>query len=425
LTALDVHLHSARAGRLERLEQGRIRFTYDPAWVTADGLALSHSLPLRDEPFDDDEARPFFAGLLPEGDFLRAVARAFGVSAGNAFALLDAIGGECAGAVSLSAEGAGPPRPGPPQWLDSHALAELIKILPRRPLLVGEDDEGLRLSLAGAQEKLPVIFQGGRVGITRGDPPSTHIIKLPSNHLDDMTANEAFCVGLAENAGLDAVEARPRTTSALLEIDPDADDYLLVVRYDRTESNGSVVRLHQEDLCQGLGFVPELKYQSDGGPGIAACARHLREYCAAPAVDILAFADALIFNLVIGNHDAHAKNYALLLEGPRAPRLAPLYDLLCTTAYPDLHRKTAMKYGGENRPDYIRGRHLGRTADDLEIGRAAFRTRAQALCDRIESAIGPTAAGLSSEFANRPILGRIQDRIHEGLKRTRTACSEM
>ncbi len=319
MTKLDVYLHSQRAGRLERREQSRLSFTYEPDWLDDAGPALSHSLPLRPEPFDDAGCRPFFAGLLPEGEFLRAVARSFGVSATNAFAVLSAIGGECAGAVSLVPEGESLPRTGSPKWLDTSGLADLIDELPRRPLLAGDSEEGLRLSLAGAQDKLPVLFAGGRIGITRGDPPSTHIIKLPSERFEDMTANEGFCLALARKAELDAVEAGPRIASkGVFEPHPNDREYLLVWRYDREENEHGTRRIHQEDLCQALGFVPELKYEADGGPGVADCARHIRTYCAAPAVDILAFVDALIFNFLIGNHDAHSKNFSLILEGPRS-----------------------------------------------------------------------------------------------------------
>jgi serine/threonine-protein kinase HipA len=194
-----------------------------------------------------------------------------------------------------------------------------------------------------------------------------------------------------------------------------------VTRYDRSRADEGMPaeRLHQEDLCQGLGFVPELKYESDGGPGIEACADFLRERSAAPAVDILAFADLLIYNLIIGNNDAHSKNHSMLLEGPGAPRLAPAYDLLSTVAYPDLHRKTAMKYGGENRPDYIRSRHLERTAGALGMTPRAFVRRAMDLCERIESAIDPAREELDFYFSSRPVLGQIVTVIEQGLRRIR------
>jgi serine/threonine-protein kinase HipA len=425
MNRLDVYLHSERVGHLERREQGRLHFTYEPDWVDRAGPALSHSLPLRPEPFDDAACRPFFAGLLPEGEFLRAVARSFGVSATNPFAVLTAIGGECAGAVSLAPEGASPPRMGPPKWLNARELADLIDELPRRPLLAGDPDEGLRLSLAGAQDKLPVIYAGGRVGITRGDPPSTHIIKLPSERFDDMTANEAFCLALARRATLNAVDADARIASrGAFETHPDDREYLLVARYDREMDEDGTRRIHQEDLCQALGFVPELKYEADGGPGVAACARHLREHSAAPAVDILGLVDALIFNFIVGNHDAHSKNLSLILQGPLSPRLAPLYDLISTTAYEGLSRKMAMKLGGEYRPAYVRGRHLERLAGDLEMPPSALRRRAAALSGRVEEAMGPALEDIPSEFAARPILERVRAQTRTGIKRLREAIGD-
>jgi len=426
VSALDVHLHDVLVGRLERLDQARLRFTYTERAVAEGNGSLSLSLPLRAEPFDDVECRPFFGGLLPEGDFLRAVGRAFGVAPTNAFAVLAAIGGECAGAVSLT--GAGSPRPAerPPRWLGSHELHQLITSLPSRPLLSGDEEGGLRLSLAGAQDKLPVLFEGGRLGVTRGVPPSTHIIKLPDVRFADMVANEAYGLALAAEAGIEAAAARPRLTSThAFERSPDDREHLLVRRYDRSDDGGAVRRVHQEDLCQALGFVPEQKYEADGGPGVAGCADLIRRRAAAPALDLLAFLDALLFNFMIGNHDAHAKNYSLILEGPRAPRIAPLYDLLSTVVYEGLSRKMAMKLGGEYRPPYVRGRHLERLAGDLGMGVPAVRDRALAVRDRVIEAVAGGPALLPAEFADREILTRINGVIDDRSKLLADAAAEL
>lgn len=442
MNALDVLLHEDRVGRLERAEQGRLRFRYLDSWIGAEGAPLSLSLPVRSEPFENDDSRPFFGGLLPEGDFLRAVARAFGVSATNPFAVLAAIGGECAGAVSLARVDAEPPTSRAPHWLDASELHQLITDLPRRPLLAGGGEDGLRLSLAGVQDKLPVIFGGGRVGITRGSPPSTHIIKLPDTRFEDMVANEAYCLAIATHAGLDVVDAGARIATGHGSFEPREDDkqYLLVWRYDRLDPEGRGItpasaatylypaharRIHQEDLCQALGVVAEDKYEADGGPGIAACAELIRQHAAAPAVDLLAFVDAVLFNFLIGNHDAHSKNFSLLLEGERARRLSPLYDLISTAAYQGLSRKMAMKIGGEYRPEWVRGRHLERMATDLGMSGPAVRERAEALCDRVLSAREAAATELGSPFEDRPIVRRIHDLISDRVGLLRAACAEL
>jgi len=211
VTALDVYLHRDRVGRLERRKGAQLSFAYEPDWIEG-GRPLSLSLPVRVEPFSDAECRPFFSGLLPEGEFLRAVARALGVSAENPFSVLEQIGGECAGAVSLAAPDVAPPfdRSPPPRWLSDGDLEQLLEELPMRPLLIGagEEDDVLRLSLAGARNKLPVLAEGTRLGVTRGRPPSSHIVKKPDLDLPELVANEAYCLALARESGLDAAQGK-------------------------------------------------------------------------------------------------------------------------------------------------------------------------------------------------------------------------
>lgn len=422
---LDVHLHDTLVGTLERTNQDRLQFSY-AAEVPGDlAPPLSLSLPVREEPYEDHECRGYFSGLLPEGGFLRAVARAFGVSASNAFSVLHAIGGECAGAVSVSPGGAGRPVPGGPRWLDGRELYELLAGSPERVLAEGFDGEGLRLSLAGAQEKLPVMFGGGRIAITGGEPPSTHIIKLPIAGFEDTVPNESYCLALAASSGLIAVEAGARIASPeafLGEPPEDSIPFLQVTRYDRTPEV-PVRRIHQEDFCQALGRAPEVKYEAEGGPTVADCAGLISRHSAVPARDRLAFADALLFNLVIGNFDAHSKNYSLMLEGTDAPRLAPLYDLLSTAVYPGLARKLAMKLGGENRPDYIRPRHLERLAADLGMRPTPLRRRAHDLCERVEVALPVADGEVAGDFRHAEIHERIRGRVLDGIQLLREAAT--
>jgi serine/threonine-protein kinase HipA len=406
LTSLDVYLHSERVGRLERHDGARLNFAYESFWAEA-GAPLSLSLPLRAQPFSDPECRPFFSGLLPEGEFLRAVAKALGVSAENPFSVLEEIGGECAGAVSLAVPGVPPPfdRSPPPRWLGEREVEQLLEQLPMRPLLIGTDgeDEGLRLSLAGARNKLPVLAEGERLAITRGKPPSSHIVKKPDLDLPDLVANEAYCLALARAAGLEAAEATPIVAGD--------QECLLVRRYDREpalETDGGVRRVHQEDFCQALGFLPGQKYEGDGGPGVAACATLLRRHVAAPGRDLLVFLNALLFNLLIRNSDAHSKNYSLLLEDAGAPRLAPLYDLLSVSVYGGRYgRKMAMRYGGEYRPRYVRGRHLDRLGNDLEIATRAVRSHAVELSQRVLEARAEARRSLPAAWQDAEILDRI------------------
>ncbi len=224
---LDVWLFDQRGGTLALVNR-RLNFIYAHDWLShPDAVPLSASLPLQAEPFDDRKARPFFAGLLPEGQMRRLIAQQFQVSGQNDFALLDHIGGECAGAVTFLEPGQSLPVParlGDVQWLSDEEVIAVLNELPRRPMLAGQD--GLRLSLAGAQDKLPVVFDGGaRIGLPLHGTPSSHILKPAIQAVDDSVINEGFCMALAE-----AMQLNPAKSKVHLVRDR---SFLLVERYDR------------------------------------------------------------------------------------------------------------------------------------------------------------------------------------------------
>jgi serine/threonine-protein kinase HipA len=420
MTALDVYLHDERAGLLERIDGANLRFTYDLGWLATAAAPISLSLPLREEPYEDHDCRPFFKGLLPEGEFLRSIARTFHISAENPFTVLQEIGGECAGAISLVAPDGDPPFASAPdpEWMSEPQLASLLAELPARPLLTGpEDDEGVRLSLAGTRDKLPVLLEDDRVGITRGRPPSTHIIKVPPPEIEGFVADEAYCMALAREIGLSAAMAVPVRAGDL--------EALMVERYDRSRAGATVRRIHQEDLCQASGRPPEMKYEAEGGPGVAECAKLISEHGAGPGASLLKFLDALLFNLLIGNADAHSKNYSLLLEGSGAPLLAPLYDLLSTRAYGRrFGRKMGMKYGGEYRPEWIRGRHLDRLAEDLGIASRRVRRHAIEIGERTMRSREAARESLPSSWRDEPIIATIDEIVAEFADVLRRAADE-
>jgi len=371
---LLVYLFGRKVGVLQQ-DDGRLRFSYDQAWLQLlEARPLSQSLPLRDEPFDDRATRPFFAGLLPEGDLRVRLAKILQVSRQNDFALLDGLGGECAGAVSLvegETETSPLPAPSALRWLDDDELTKLLETLPKRPMLVGES--GLRLSLAGAQDKLPVLSEERegqiRVALPPRQAPSSHILKPEIADLPGSVHNEAFCLTLAAACGLKAARA------VVHQIPSSGRTFLLVERYDRRRSSDSQLeRLHQEDFCQALGIVPEYKYQNEGGPDLAACFELLRSATRPSASEVLRFLDSLIFNALIGNNDAHAKNFSLLYE-KQYPTLAPLYDVLCTAAYQHLNDKMAMKIGGKYFFEDLLPRHWESFAKAAKLSSAQVKKR--------------------------------------------------
>jgi serine/threonine-protein kinase HipA len=400
MATLDVLCFGERAGVLAA-ERDRARFTYDPAWVAAARPPLSQSLPLDGEPAPG-AVHAFFGGLLPEGEPRRLIARRLGVSERNDFALLAAIGGDCAGAITLAPPDASPEdaRGRDVEWLDGAQLSELIAGLSDRPMLADEDGE-IRLSLAGAQDKLPVVIADDRVGITSGRTPSTHILKMPIARFHGTVVNEAFCLALGRLLGVPTVDAWPRRAGD--------SPYLLVRRYDRTrQSDGSVVRLHQEDFCQALAIPSERKYEVEGGPSLVDCFRLVRRATTVPAAHALVLLDAVGLNFLVGNHDAHGKNFSLL-RSPARTELAPFYDMLSTVAYPGLARKAAMAIGGERRPDYVRRRHLDRLCEEAGLGGAAVRRRLLAMAREAPDAARVVRATLAEDGWDDPVLDVVLD----------------
>ncbi|HWI71648.1 MAG TPA: HipA domain-containing protein, partial [Baekduia sp.] len=211
----------------------------------------------------------------------------------------------------------------------------------------------------------------GRIGLTTGRAPSTHILKTPIERLDDTVANEALCPAIGRALGIDAVTATPRRVAGR--------EFLLVERYDRRVEDGTVRRLHQEDFCQALGIPAARKYQGQGGPSLADGFALLRRATAVPAQEVLKLLDQIALGLLVANHDAHGKNSSLLyLPGTADAVLAPAYDVLSTFAYRRSHnlsRKMAMSIGGEYRPDDLQPRHLNRLLAEAGLGPAAARRR--------------------------------------------------
>jgi len=344
--ALDVYLNENFVGRL-REEKGRLFFAYDKAWLESSRfIPLSVTMPRQAEEFADEVTRAFFDNLLPEGDIRAAIAKLKRVSERNTFGLLAEIGGDCAGAISLWPEGEKPGTNEGYAAISDGRLNRLLADMRKRPLLAIDDE--LRLSLAGAQDKLPVYYDGTRLALPKGSAPSSHILKPGSPGFAHMPVNEHFCMRLAAASGLPVPQS---------EVLRKAKALYLVQRYDRVKApDGSLTRIHQIDFCQALNLPSSRKYEKEGGPSLPACFDVIAKYCAQPAKDRLEIISWAIFNYLVGNADAHAKNLSLLIT-PEGISLAPFYDLISTVVYRGLILNLALKIGGENRPDWIQERH--------------------------------------------------------------------
>lgn len=397
---LLVYLFNEHVGTLESTN-GRLSFQYTPEFLqNPNGASLSCSLPLQTEPFDDQLARPFFAGLLPEGQMRRLIAQQLQVSGQNDFALLEHLGGECAGAVTFLEQGQAThhfPEDDDVQWLTDDELLAILDELPRRPMLAGND--GLRLSLAGAQDKLPVIFDGTRIGLPRNGTPSSHILKPAIQGVDGSVINEGFCMALA---------AAMRLNSAPVMVHTLRDrSFLLVERYDRiVDSEGRRRRLHQEDFCQALAVASEMKYQNEGGPNLAQCFDLVRRVTRPNAPQILRLFDYVIFNALIGNHDAHAKNFSLL-HSAKACFLSPSYDILSTAIYPKLTQKMAMKIGSQYKFGEVHTRHWEQFAEEASLAKPQAKKRIVELAKSLPATARKLQADPIKGFVRHELIEKI------------------
>jgi serine/threonine-protein kinase HipA len=373
---LDVYLHDNLVGQLTQDKHGQISFSYDENWLNNyAAIPLSQSLPLQKGTFKQKQCRPYFAGILPEEDQRDIIAHNLGISARNDFAMLERIGGECAGAVTFIPAGEQlREHLGAYKQLTDRELANIIRELPERPLLAGKDR--VRLSLAGAQNKVAVSIEKGKTFIPLDDALSTHIIKPAHPRFKGLIFNEYMCLKLAKISGLPAANVEVASVEGL--------DYLVIERFDRKTNNaGKRVRLHQEDFCQALGIVSEMKYEIEGGPTLKDCFNLIRSISSNPGKDLQHLLDAVIFNYLIGNNDAHGKNFSLLYYDSNEVRFAPLYDILSTAFYPDLNKKMAMMIGREYLAEKIQPHHFEKLADDTGLAKPRVKERVIQLTNEV------------------------------------------
>ena len=401
MTALAVTLFGQRigevrvAGALPAPEDWT--FTYDREYLGQQTpVALSVSLPLRAEAHAGARVRNWFCNLLPEGVVHESIAARLRIPPRDDFALLAAIGGECAGAVSMGASDAVPAQ----QDMDLETLIDQQ----------GEDvGEGawallgapLRLSLAGAQDKIAVVAEtDGRLRLPAIAEPSTHILKPDSRRFRGLRDFEALGLALARAVDLDVPAA------TLIEVA--GRKALLIERYDRRkDADSATQRLHQEDFCQALGYPAELKYESQDGPGLGACSTLIRQLAIGPGA-VQGLLDWVAFNVLIGNVDAHAKNLALLCGRDGRRRLAPFYDLVPTLVLSEtlVDRAPALRIGNASRINAVDADDWRAFAREAGYAPRFVLQRVAELADRLLDRLHDTCGELVKRGAEERRLER-------------------
>lgn len=394
-----------RVGILSR-DGDSYSFCYDAEWLRSENsMPISYSLPLQEEPFTPKQSRPFFSNLLPEGQFREHIARKYRISPEDDFQLLAVLAGDCAGAIALYPENIQTPsaenqdkyrlltKEDKKKMFEEAFIMDLSFLGPK---------EKTRLSLAGMQDKLPIMTKDGELYLPLDGAPSTHILKPQHFKWENLVENEAFCMALASEMGLNV----PKTF-----ILTEYDKAYVIERYDRkVDTKGKVIRIHQEDFCQALGYSYREKYEESGGPGYKECFNLVKQF-KNPLADKIKLIDLAVFNYLICNYDCHSKNVSLLYDEGTAPSLAPFYDLVCVGVY-NLPGDLAMSIGGVFNPWDVSLESWKKFAKDIEEGSPKPVINAiQRMAEKIPEAAGKIADQMTQKYGRNGIYQRIVEQI--------------
>jgi serine/threonine-protein kinase HipA len=420
---LNVYLNARLVGRLRRQASGAIDFQYDPDWLSWEhALPISLSLPMREDRYIGDPVIAVFDNLLPDSDAIRRrLAERVRADRADAYSLLAKIGRDCVGALQLLPEGT---EPGPAGAVEGRPvnedyIARKIGDLAATPLGVNEDEE-FRISLAGAQEKTALLFWKKKWYLPHGTTATTHILKpqigiLPNGiDLTRSVENEYLCLKLTETFGL--------PSAGIAISDFKGNRVLVITRFDRLWTRDKrLLRLPQEDCCQALSVRPTRKYESDGGPGIAAILDLLKG-SNDPEADQRLFLKAQIIFWLLGATDGHAKNFSIFLQPGGRFRLTPIYDVMSVQPAFDAGqlRRNEMKLAlavGDNRHYVvyeIMPRHFVQTAVKSGIAASLVHNIFHELLDTHEAVVNKATKDLPAGFPQElieSIVGGLRSRL--------------
>jgi serine/threonine-protein kinase HipA len=396
--SLDVHLYGERIGTLFPAGEADYRFAYSSEAVTRAGagsILLSNSLPVRTEPFSAAASQAYADALLPEGAWRRRLARELGVDAADGYRLLCELGRDCAGAVVFVPEGTEFARSSSGvAWLSDGEFEELVWQPPKR-LLDSSSEQRMRFSLSGAHHKLALVREeaSGRWAWPAPTMPSTHIVKPETGAYPDLVANEMFCTEVARRAGLPAIEASVEEIAGR--------PCLVSRRFDRSGEGLAATRIHQEDFCQALGFAVDGR----DSPGFAE-SWGLLQAVDRPA-DVALLLTAAVCNYVLGNGNAHGKNFALLFDHD-GPRLAPLYDLVSTVVY-DAPIHIGMVLADDYESEHAYLLELAQVSEECHFDFDAFRELTGRTAARVADCLPEVREQARAQGWHAPVIDEIAD----------------
>lgn len=378
-------------GILETVPGREEQFSYEESYLESEASQpLSVRLPLQEEPFSARQTRAFFRNLLPEGGALAAVAKELEVKSSSYLKVLNALGSECIGALVLESDGG---QAGHPYGYTRLSRDELGRSFEAGAGGVAKLQEEAKLSLAGAQSKMGLYVDRSegtpQYYLPVGSAASTHIVKAANRRFEQLSENEYYCLCLAKRAGLAIPACFLDTIGGQTVFAIERFDRRILADNDQRAGGNvrQVQRLHQEDFCQVLGFLPEHKYETGGD----RCAKKVRdalyERSSNPVRDIETFSRLLIVNAILGNCDGHLKNLTALRGADWASfSLAPVYDIASTVVYAGLDRHMSMRIGSTNKIDEVGRDDFFALAEELGVSKRMMSRLIEETCEGIGEA---------------------------------------
>jgi serine/threonine-protein kinase HipA len=410
--SLDVYLYGERVGTLFPAGDNDYRLAYDPELVERVGpgkALLSNSLPARPEPYSSEATRAYVEGLLPEGARREKLGRELGLDATDGYLLLAELGEDCSGAVTFLPAGEAPQQRERSSlaWLSDDELAEVVK--PPPPRLFDPDlRQRMRFALPGLRHKLSLVRDeaDGRWAWPEAGVPSTHVVKPETGEYPEYVANEMFCMTVCRQVGLPVAKATVEEIAGRR--------CLVSPRYDRLvgEGGSEVKRLHCESFCQALGILPGADEESaEGEAPNWTEARGLLNAVSRPD-EVVNLLTAAFCNYILGNGDAHGKNFALIdrektsLSGPdRKWRLAPLTDITSTVVYDDpIHHGLVISEEYQETSYLL---ELAEVCEACEFDFEVLRGLASTTAARVGMAVETIATRSQKEGWHAPIVDKI------------------
>ena len=395
--------HAATLG----LSDQTFTLEYSAAWQQSpDAFAFSPHLPLQ-QSHQGASVKNFFSNLLPEGEPLEALSHAHQVNQYDVFGILQKVGRDCAGALVITEEDSPPPIAQVFNQDDYEAVSHddlQQRIVESRahnvPLMLWHGKR--RMSLPGVQNKLGVYIDADDgIWLPKDGAPTSHILKVGNDRHPNMVANEYFCMSLAKAVGLTVPKVQYLTLP---------EPVLLVERYDRQWTpDGGLLRTHQIDGCQALNLPPQQKYEdpqyATASPGASfAQLFQIHTLCKVPVVAQIQMLQWLLFNYIIGNSDAHAKNISFLVDA-QGMRVAPMYDLVCGSVYG--YNDMAQSVGGETHFAVIGKTEWAQLAKDCGATPALLRQLASKLVKQMKAQVDLTHLACNQHSVNAAITQKL------------------